>query len=293
MKKIISIILSLVILTFMALPVYAAGMEVKFTSSSSFKAGGTVTADKTQTCMSIMDDSSCTSDEYNAALERQISFYWYKNGNPYKDGASITLTNNDMGSTFYCQATLYSDADCVVPCGSVKSKSFTVPKSIDKTLIPKITTKSLAEATVGKEYAEKLECTNSDVAYSIESGSLPEGFTLTQHGEIEGTPLTAGTYKVVIKATPEDLGKDYATTAEFELVVKEAEKVATESVTEPTDEVTSSDVIITDGAITTDNSSSLPVWVVPVILALVIITIAVIVIAIIIVVIFFVVKKRK
>lgn len=198
-----------------------------------------------------------------------------------------------MGSTFYCQATLYSDADCVVPCGSVKSKSFTVPKSIDKTLIPKITTKSLAEATVGKEYAEKLECTNSDVAYSIESGSLPEGVTLTQHGEIEGTPLTAGTYKVVIKATPEDLGKDYATTAEFELVVKEAEKVATEAVTEPTDEVTSSDVIITDGAITTDNSSSLPVWVVPVILALVIITIAVIVIAIIIVVIFFVVKKRK
>ena len=70
MKKTISIILSLVILTFMALPVYAAGMEVKFTSSSSFKAGGTVTADKTQTCMSIMDDSSCTSDEYNAALER-------------------------------------------------------------------------------------------------------------------------------------------------------------------------------------------------------------------------------
>lgn len=44
------------------------------------------------------------------------------------------------------------------------------------------------------------------------------GLTLTQHGEIEGTPTKAGFWHVVIMVTPE-AGEDYANTKEFEITI--------------------------------------------------------------------------
>ena len=108
---------------------------------------------------------------------------------------------------------------------------------------PKITTKSLPEATVGKDYYTKLKCTDADASFGEyynpgKPNQLKEsGLYITQHGELEGKPTKAGTYTFTICAAGEG-GEGYAT---YTLVVKEAKEDATEptqDATEPTQDTT-------------------------------------------------------
>ena len=59
---------------------------------------------------------------------------------------------------------------------------------------PSITTTSLPNGTVGQAYNQALAATGGDGSYvwTLSSGSLPAGLTLTPGGEIAGTPTTAG-----------------------------------------------------------------------------------------------------
>jgi len=69
---------------------------------------------------------------------------------------------------------------------------------------PTITTASLSGGTVGSFYSEILTATGGVLPYtwSIQSGSLPAGLTLTAAtGEIAGTPTTAGTSNITVKVT--------------------------------------------------------------------------------------------
>lgn len=219
MKKLICVCLCLVLLLGLAIPVLAADMEVVFTGDSQFTAGSTVTVDVQKTRQSIMDDPSVDSGMYNAALEGNLSICWYKDNSIYMTGKSVTLGSSDVGSTFYCAITLYSDAYMTQECGRLESAPFTVTGGSSK--FPEITTTSLPNAAVGEYYYQKLSCTDPDVTYSLFRSSLPDGLTLTQHGEIEGTPTKEGFWYVVVMATPEG-GADYATTAEYEFYVVEA-----------------------------------------------------------------------
>lgn len=65
------------------------------------------------------------------------------------------------------------------------------------------------------------------MTYSLFRSSLPDGLTLTQHGEIEGTPTKAGFWYVVVMATPE-AGADYANTAEYEITIEEGQQYSME-----------------------------------------------------------------
>lgn len=219
MKKAINIILSLVLLCSLAVPVMAAGETVVYTSDSSFVAGGTVKVNEQKTKQNIMDLGK-NAAEYNAALEGNMQYYWFRNDSYYKDGPSITLTENDKGCKFYCKVYLFSDADCTQQCGTYDGAKFTVPNTGNPTQIPEITTKSIPNGTVGESYYQKLTCSDPDVVYSLFRSSLPDGLYLTQHGEIEGTPTKAGFWHVVIKVTPE-AGEDYANTKEFDITISE------------------------------------------------------------------------
>ena len=219
MKKAINIILSLVLLCSLAVPVMAAGETVVYTSDSSFVAGGTVKVNEQKTMQNIMDLGK-NAAEYNAALEGNMQYYWFRNDSYYKDGPSITLTENDKGCKFYCKVYLFSDADCTQQCGTYDGTKFTVPNTGNSTQIPEITTKSISDGTVGESYYQKLTCSDPDVVYSLFRSSLPDGLYLTQHGEIEGTPTKAGFWHVVIKVTPE-AGEDYANTKEFDITISE------------------------------------------------------------------------
>jgi hypothetical protein len=221
MRKIISICLLLTLLLSCAVCVYADGQtDVIFTSNSSFAVGGTATVDLTKTSQTVLDDDSITSDMYNAALEMNMSVSWICSNGADKKGTSVTWMSEDAGKEYTCRVGFYADKALTEFIGFVDSQPFTVSGGSGSATpkIPNITTDSLQDGRVGKEYYKKLECTDPDVRWELFRSSLPDGMYLTQHGEIEGTPTKAGNYYVVVMATPE-AGEDYAATAEFELTI--------------------------------------------------------------------------
>ena len=221
MKRLLSIGLCLMLVLSFAIPAMAAEPEIIFTTGSKFEVGGTVKVDEGETLLSTYNNG--TSDIYNAYLESNVQYYWMRNGEYYADGPSLKIKESDRGCEFYCMAALYSDADHTQQCGTIYSKKFTVPAAT----IPDITTKTIPNGKVGEYYYQKLKCTDPDVTYSLFRSSLPDGLTLTQHGEIEGTPTKAGFWYVVVMATPE-AGADYANTAEYEITIEEGQHYSME-----------------------------------------------------------------
>jgi hypothetical protein len=213
--------LCLMLVMALATPAMAAKPEIIFTSGSKFEVGGTVKVDEGETLLSTYNNG--TSDIYNAYLEGDVQYYWMRDGVYYADGPSLKLKESDKGCEFYCVAALYSDADHTQQCGTIYSKKFTVPAAT----IPDITTKTIPNGKVGEYYYQKLKCTDPDATFSLFRSSLPDGLTLTQHGEIEGTPTKAGFWYVVVMATPE-AGADYANTMEYEITIEEGQQYSLE-----------------------------------------------------------------
>jgi len=71
-----------------------------------------------------------------------------------------------------------------------------------KTTSPTITTSTLPNGNIGIAYSQTLTATGSSpITWSIESGNLPDGLTLSGNGMISGTPTTEGTSNFTVKAT--------------------------------------------------------------------------------------------
>lgn len=217
MKKILGILSCLVLLAAVTIPVSASGAQIIFTEDSYFEAGYTVTVDYYKTLDSTYNYG--LSEEYNAYYEKNVQYYWMRDGVYYADGSSLTLTEADKDCSFYCVAALYSDMDHTIQCGTLYSDTYTVASDAPA-VWPEILTTSVPDATVGEYYYQKLECSDYDVTFSLLQSSLPDGLTLTQYGEIEGTPTKAGFWYVVVMAIPE-AGEDYAATMEYEITVEE------------------------------------------------------------------------
>ena len=79
----------------------------------------------------------------------------------------------------------------------------------EEPILPTILTSTLLDGTVGTAYVATLTANgDAPITWSIESGSLPPGLTLTSStGEISGTPTVANTFSFVIKAT-NNVGND-------------------------------------------------------------------------------------
>ena len=66
---------------------------------------------------------------------------------------------------------------------------------------PVITTASLPDGTVGMTYSQTLTATgDAPITWTIGSGSLPEGLSLSSAGVISGRPVTAGASNFTVKA---------------------------------------------------------------------------------------------
>ena len=65
-----------------------------------------------------------------------------------------------------------------------------------------ITTASLADGVAGTAYSLSLAATNGTgpYSYSVKSGALPPGLSLSASGQITGTPTTGGSYTFIIEA---------------------------------------------------------------------------------------------
>jgi hypothetical protein len=79
------------------------------------------------------------------------------------------------------------------------SKVFSLTVQVALTIT---TTSPLPTAVVGSPYSQQLQASLTDpLAWSVVSGNLPSGITLSSSGLISGTPTAAGTYDFTVQAT--------------------------------------------------------------------------------------------
>src|SRR5205085_7059988 len=94
---------------------------------------------------------------------------------------------------------------------------------VTPTVVPTLTigTTSMPDATVGVAYDRALVASGGKPNYLwvLDSGALPPGMTLSQAGNISGTPTTAGTSNFVVKVTDSESG---SATKALTVVVKPA-----------------------------------------------------------------------
>lgn len=219
MRKILSVLICLMLLCSLAVSASAEGLAVTFTDDSLPEIGGKLTVDK----YAMLDSGNITAEMYNALLEGYVLYSWYKDGKLTQEGIgadaiSYKVTDSDAGCTLYVAVSFYGDSSFQesIKCGEAVSGKLTVTGPA-----PRITTKNLPAATVGKDYYVRLECSDPDAVFSEVMGSqLTEfGMCLTQHGEIEGTPAKAGNCHVNILAVSEGGGEN---SVSFDITVSAA-----------------------------------------------------------------------
>ena len=212
MKKIISLCLILALVLSLSVAVFAAGAQVKFTSSSTFKVGGSAKVDVLATCQSVMQGNP-TSDMYNAALEQNVDVMWRCSNGPDKYGSPITWTADDAGKEYVCRVSFYADKAKTEFVDYIDSNVFTVAGGQRLKFI----TTELHDAVKGEAYYVQVATTDSKAVFSEIMGSELSSFGLTLHsnGIIDGTPTKTGNCHINLLAT----GPSGEDSASFDLTV--------------------------------------------------------------------------
>jgi sugar lactone lactonase YvrE len=89
-----------------------------------------------------------------------------------------------------------------------------------------VTTSSLSRATVGEDYSQSLAVTGGlgPFTWSVTSGSLPPGLTLSTAGTITGTPTTAGSVSFTVRAR-DSFAKDATASLSISVVASPAAQI--------------------------------------------------------------------
>ena len=115
-----------------------------------------------------------------------------------------TLSASTTASVVYnAPATVFGTATAILTATSVKSTTQTqsVTITVDSTLV--VTSTTLPVGAVNLAYSATLASTGgtAPIAWSLSSGALPAGFTLSGAGVLSGAPASAGTTSITVKAT--------------------------------------------------------------------------------------------
>lgn len=211
-KKILFLLL-LLCLTIM--PINAQNLKVYFTSNSEKIVGKKMTVD-------IEKMSNQDAGIWEAFLEKDVVYKWYKNKQLIKNSnsASLSFKENDANSEFYVEVICYDL--------KITSDTFIVSP---KTEPIKIITNTLPNAKVNETYNVQLESTAANVTYDIYlANDLKNEFdktnlTITSQGQISGIPSNAGTYTFTVQANDNN-STDIKT---YTLVVEEADIINQEN----------------------------------------------------------------
>ena len=121
------------------------------------------------------------------------------------DGASLTVPN---GKTLTNNGTVTTEGGGTLTNNGKIDNSGTLPETISGKQLPEITTASLPNGEVDKNYSQILASDNNPTSWSVTSGSLPAGLTMNEStGEISGIPTTAEESTFTVTAT-NDSGSD-------------------------------------------------------------------------------------
>lgn len=131
-----------------------------------------------------------------------LSYQWYKNDAALTDDSRI---NGATSSTLIITDVQESDAGRYTVTVTNNTGSAISSEAVltvnPAPVAPIITTSTLPDGMVNTSYNQALTATgDTPITWSIESGSLPNGLTLSPGGVISGTPTAAGTFSFVVKA---------------------------------------------------------------------------------------------
>lgn len=155
-------------------------------------------------------------------------------------GASETVTwnvNSTNGSTISAsglltvaagEAALTLTVTATSTVDSTKFGSATITVIIPP-VSPAITTTALPNGTVGTAYTQTLNATgDTPITWSLDSGALPDGLTLSANGVISGTPTASSTFSFTVRAGNGNAPDD---TKELSIIVNAATVTTTHNVT--------------------------------------------------------------
>ena len=126
-------------------------------------------------------------------------FFWYLSGGGWDPGLTLSTTGLISGTP--TTAGTINFAVCAENSIGYDQASLSIVITA-AAVAPTITTTTLPNGTIGTTYNQQLEATGTaSITWTLESGSLPTGLTLTTTGEISGTPTTAGTFDFVAHAS--------------------------------------------------------------------------------------------
>lgn len=224
MKKLVSALLILIVLCILTVPAFAAEFSISVPLNVDAYVGDPVDI----ICDAVASDDS------------DISYVWYEsydgtymNCMAYKKGAetsrTLRFTPTSPGvSYFFCLVSTEN--------GDNDTSNIVAVTAYEKAPDPpEIKTTKLNTATAGESYKLKLKCSDDAASFSIyqnpgkKNDFEKTGLTLTESGEIKGTPKSAGSFTFTVIAVGEG-GEGYMT---YTLTVKEAAPVATEAPATP------------------------------------------------------------
>jgi len=165
-----------------------------------------VAASSTLTSVAIRNDSNTTvgaapmvGDQLTAVVtpaQATAAYQWYRSGNAISGatGASYTLTDADLGGQM---------SVTVKGTGAYTGeKSASISNAVvARPVKPTIDDIAMPDAMVGQTYATQLMAQGGgQIVWSVTSGTLPDGLSLSETGAITGTPAKDGTSTFTVKA---------------------------------------------------------------------------------------------
>lgn len=173
---------------------------------------------------------------------------------------SYTLLSGALpvGMSFTSAGTLSgiprSDGNFSITLGATDSNGQTASRVYTFTITPAtvvLAPAPLAGGAVGTAYSQSLSSSGgiAPYTYAIVSGALPPGIAFSSAGVFSGTPVTAGSYTVVVRST-DDAG--YNATQSYTIVIANAVPVAVDdSATTPSQQAVTIPVAANDSSVIT------------------------------------------
>jgi len=156
-----------------------------------------------------------------AAAGGTTPYTWTLTSGSLPAGLNLGATGQITGTPTQSGTSTFS-----VQLADSSSPSQTAAKSLNITIAaavapPQITNSSVPDAQAGAAYSATLVATGGTTPYSwsIASGALPAGVTLSGTGTISGTPIAAGTFSFTAKVTDSTTPTAQTTTKTFTLTV--------------------------------------------------------------------------
>lgn len=109
-------------------------------------------------------------------------------------GAGALSNTTTTSATYMAPGTISSPSTATVTATSVASASKSASTMINLVVPPSITTASLPNGTEGMAYSAAISASGGvpPLTFSVSSGTLPAGLTLSPGGTISGTPTSSG-----------------------------------------------------------------------------------------------------